>query len=191
MAARKEISTVTIHTLCLPRKVIARLWSALVETEQGPEIEGTLLLVFGKSPYPFNKPKHVEEAAPLREFGRLSLTAAQRQKVFNRLPRYLQTEIKAARLVVKGLGPFIDSQGRYYKCESIDDDTLPRWTEQIEWTVLLPKGSKTLVFPEIGDTVHLVRENVGDAIEQLQCRVEDIALAKKASAKIYTVFIKL
>lgn len=109
---------------------------------------------FGSTPYTFS---HSEGPAPLREFGRLTVSQKKRRAIYESLPDTYKEIIAGYLTKSKLFGPYVDAEGRYYKFEN-----------ESVLTVLIPKGKKEdVVFPEVGDTLVLRHVNNKDETRTL------------------------
>lgn len=171
MSDSKE--TGSIYILCLPRKALFDLFNLLgLENDSS---EKKLQQLFGKPSYTFSDPDKLTEAAPLREFGKVSVSLQKRVHVFQTLPESFREYIKD-NYPSHHFGFYTDSKKRCYKKEEGD-----------RWTVLVPSNlkKKEIYFPEEGE--HLTLRYIHSPEIKKNFVVQEIGMFKKATAIIYFI----
>jgi len=162
-----------IYILGLPRKALFDLFNLLgLENHYS---EKKIHRIFGKPPYTFSNPDTLIEAAPLREFGKLSVSLEKRVNVFKSLPESFRTYIVDS-YPSHHFGFYRDSKKRCYKKEDGD-----------RWTVLVPSNlrKKEISFPEEGETLTLHYVHFPEIKKKFIVR--EIGMFKIASAIIYLI----
>lgn len=162
-----------IYILCLPRKALFDLFNLLgLENDYSEE---KLQKIFGMPQYTFSDPDKLTEAAPLREFGTLSVSLEKRVNLFKSLPDSFRDYI-VENYPAHHFGFYIDDKKRCYKKEESD-----------RWTVLVPSDlrKKEISFPEEGESLTL--RYVHSPKIKKKFVVREIGSFKKASAIIYLI----
>lgn len=141
-----------IHSLGLPRLVVKKLFETSIEENVD---EDQIAKWFGR------KTQENEQiysfldgdgftAAPLQEFGKISLSKKARGKILQNLPDFLKEHIPADFTP----GFYLDKKSRIYKFESDVDSSSSMWT------VAIPRGKLSKMgFPEINDRLKLFKES--------------------------------
>jgi hypothetical protein len=150
-----------LYLLTLSRYTLQKLYELHLQDELSTDIDTTYYL-FGAEPYSFADSHYCSQPAPVREFGVLKTSLAERMRVFNSLKDDYRAIIEKYQDSKARFGPFYDLQGRYYKFES--QDTM---------TVLIPVGRKELLeFPEESDTITIIY--VHDFSVKFKIKVDEV-----------------
>lgn len=156
-----------IHSLGLPRMVVAKIFSLLESNESDEEI----VRIFGKAKsYKFLEDERLLHGAPYTEFGQTGMSKNRMEQLIFSLPQVAQEVVRQYKI-----GLYKDILGRYYKRE----------TEEA-WSVLVEPKSMDK-FPYVNEVVQL--EHVFDSSDILFMEVKYIDVKLKRSALV--VFHKI